>query len=78
MASAAKSVIALLHAPTKKYLGQSPHSLVNLVRRNGLPLIELVLPEHGARVGCRGYAAKQIIEGGYGIVIFHLFEIGNA
>jgi arginine repressor len=29
-----------------------------------LPLAKLVLPEHGARVGCRGYAAKEVVDGG--------------
>jgi hypothetical protein len=53
-----------LRAPAEKGLGQRADPLVNLVGGDRLPLAKLVLPEHGARVGGRGDAAKQVIDSG--------------
>ena len=57
-----RDAVALLRAPAQKRLGQRANTLVDLVRRDGLPVAELVLPKNGARIGRGSNAAKEIID----------------
>jgi hypothetical protein len=75
MASAAKSVtthsqrFSLMRAmrspffaPLEKGRGQRADALVDLIGRERMPLIELVLPKNRARIGGRGNAKEKVIE----------------
>ena len=92
MARAAKSVTAhsqrfsamrAMRSPfcapqPQKGRGQRADALIDLVRGDGLPLAKLVLPEDGAGVGGRGYAAKEVVDGGDRSDLSHWFDLGSA
>ena len=56
--------VALLAPKAQKRRGQSPDSLINLVRGDGVPVAEFVLPKDGARIGGRGDAKEEVIDRG--------------
>src|SRR5205814_4607943 len=73
-----RNAVALLRSPGQKRLGQRTNTLIDLVRRYGLPMAELVLPEHGARIGRGSNAAKKIIDGINGRDHRGIFELVDA
>ena len=58
-----RDAIALFRAELEKRSGQGAHALIDLIGRERLPLAEFILPENGARVGRRGHAKEQVVEG---------------
>src|ERR1019366_2370678 len=65
--------IALLRAPAEKSLGERANPLVDLVRGNGLPQAELVLPEYCAGICGSGDAAEQVVDGGERSILCHFW-----
>ena len=58
------NAVTLLHAKAKKRRGQSTDTLIHLVRGDGMPVAEFVLPEDCARVACPGDANKEVVDRG--------------
>ena len=58
------NAIAFFRSPAQERLSQLMDSLVDLIGRKRLPVIELILPENGAGIRCGGNTQEQVVDGG--------------